>query len=95
MSNMDVTQRNQVERSELGYAGSSRMFRPQSPRAMAAFTIIATIVAIVLCIAALVTIESWSQWLVLGVIVLTVIGLIIAISPNRRDLSEAQRLAGD
>ncbi len=94
MSNMDVTQRTQVERAELGYASSSRLFRPRSRRAAAAFMIIATIIAIILCIAVVVTIESWAQWMVLGVIVLTVIGLIIAVSPTRRDLSEAQHPAG-
>lgn len=95
MSNMDVTQRTQVERAELGYAGSSRLFRPRSRRAVGAFMIIASIVAIILCIAVVVTVTSWAQWLVLGVIVLTVIGLIIAVSPTRRDLSEAQHRTGN
>ena len=30
------------------------------------------------------TIESWAQWLVLGVIIITMIGFMIAVSPNRR-----------
>ncbi|MGI9557164.1 MAG: hypothetical protein ACR2N5_04395 [Solirubrobacterales bacterium] len=95
MSNMNVNQRNQVERVDLGHAQSTRMFRPRSRKAMNGFMIVASIIAIVLCIAAIVTIESWAQWLVLGVIILTVIGLIIAVSPTRRDLSEAQKLAGE
>ena len=90
MSNMDVTQRNQIERVELGYPGSSRLFRPHSRRATGAFMIIASIVALILCIGVVVTVDSWAQWLVLGVIILPVIGLIIAVSPTRRDLSEAQ-----
>ena len=91
---MDVTQRNQVERAELGYPGSSRLFRPRSRRATDAFMIIASIVAIILCIGVVVTVDSWAQWLVLGVIILTVIGLVIAVSPTRRDLSETQHRPG-
>ena len=95
MSNMDVTQRTQVERMDLGHPESTRMFRPHSRRAMGAFMVIAAIIAVILCVAALVTIESWAQWLVLGVIIVTVIGLMIAVSPTRRDLSEAQRLTDE
>jgi hypothetical protein len=29
-------------------------------------------------------IDNWSQWVVLGAIVLTVIGFMVAVSPNRR-----------
>ena len=95
MSNMDVTQRTQVERVDLGHAQSTRMFRPRSKKSMWVFMIVASIIAIILCVAAIVTVESWAQWLVLGVIVVTVVGLIIAVSPTRRDLSEAQRQAGE
>jgi hypothetical protein len=46
------------------------------------------VVAIVLGIAgaaiAFDTIDNWTQWLVLGAIIGTVIGFMIAVSPNRR-----------
>ena len=29
-------------------------------------------------------IDNWSQWVVLGAIIVTVIGFMIAVSPNRR-----------
>jgi hypothetical protein len=31
------------------------------------------------------TIDNWSQWVVLAAIIATVIGFMIAVSPNRRD----------
>jgi hypothetical protein len=30
------------------------------------------------------TIENWAQWVVLGVIIVTTIGFMIAVSPRRR-----------
>jgi hypothetical protein len=45
---------------------------------------IALLVAGVLGATAVATIDNWSQWVVLGVIVVTMIGFMIAISPNRR-----------
>ncbi len=30
------------------------------------------------------TIDNWSQWVVLGAIIVTLIGFMIALSPNRR-----------
>jgi hypothetical protein len=46
--------------------------------------VIAIILAIAGAIVAIETIDHWSQWLVLGVIVATVIGFMIAVSPGRR-----------
>jgi hypothetical protein len=81
MSNLDITQRNSLERSTL--SGNDSL-RRGSERGSAIYSIVAILIAGVLGYAAIEAIESWSQWLVLGVIVLTTIGFMIAISPNRR-----------
>lgn len=83
MGNMDVTQREQVERVELGHASDERMLGTRRSRGPIVFNAIAGLLAIALCVAAVAVIESWAQWLVLGMIVVTTIGLMIAVSPNR------------
>lgn len=81
MGNLDITQRNQLERSTL--SGSDSL-RRGSEKGAAAYSVIALVIGVVLSIAALSTIDNWTQWVVLAVIVLTVIGFMIAVSPNRR-----------
>ena len=81
MGNLDITQRNQLERSTL--SGSDSL-RRGSEKGAAIYSVIALIVGAVLAYAAVTTIENWAQWLVLGVIVVTTIGFMIALSPNRR-----------
>ena len=51
---------------------------------MAAFEIIAIILAMVGGAVAYEEIDNWSQWLVLGMIIVLLIGAMIALSPNRR-----------
>ena len=82
MSNMTVNQRNQDDRAT--YAGSAERIRHGSERGASVFNVIAVVVAAALCYTAVAVIDGWSQWLVLGVIVLTTVGVMIAISPNRR-----------
>jgi uncharacterized membrane protein YeaQ/YmgE (transglycosylase-associated protein family) len=81
MSNLDITQRKSLERSTL--SGNDSL-RHGTERGSAIYSIIAILIGGVLGYAALTTIDSWSQWLVLGVIVITTIGAMIALSPNRR-----------
>ncbi|HET8976289.1 MAG TPA: hypothetical protein VFN15_06635 [Solirubrobacterales bacterium] len=81
MGNLDITQRNQLERSTL--SGSDSL-RRGSEKGAAVYSVIALVIGVVLSIVALSTIENWTQWVVLAVIVLTVIGFMIALSPNRR-----------
>ncbi|MGZ5311183.1 MAG: hypothetical protein ACXWZW_05305 [Solirubrobacterales bacterium] len=81
MGNLDITQRNQLERSTL--SGSDSL-RRGSEKGAAIYSVIALIVGAVLGYAAVTTIENWAQWLVLCVIVVTTIGFMIALSPNRR-----------
>ena len=82
MSNMTVNQRNQYDRAT--YSGSAERIRHGSERGATIYSIIAAIVAIGLCVAAVSLIDGWAQWVVLGAIVLTTIGFMIAVSPNRR-----------
>ena len=84
MGNMDVTQRSQTERVELGDAESQRLLRARSNRGPLTYTLLALPILGVLVYAAIAGIDEWWQALVLGVIVLTTIGLMIAVSPNRR-----------
>jgi|688.fasta_scaffold810571_2 hypothetical protein len=49
-----------------------------------AYTVIGVVVALVAVAIAIESIDSWAQWVVLGAICLTVIGFMIALSPNRR-----------
>ena len=82
MSNMTVNQRNQSDRAT--YSGSAERIRHGSERGATIYSIIAAIVAIGLCVAAVSLIDGWAQWVVLGAIVMTTIGFMIAVSPNRR-----------
>lgn len=84
MGNMDYTQRSQTERAELGDAGSQRLLRARSNRGPITYTLLALPLLAVLIYATVAGIDEWWQALVLGVIVLTTIGLMIAVSPNRR-----------
>jgi hypothetical protein len=82
MSNLTVNQRNQMEGA--AYSGSAERIRHGSERGATIYSAIAAVIGIALCVAAVTIIEGWAQWLVLGVIVLTTVGFMIAISPNRK-----------
>ena len=82
MANLDITQRTQLDREDLLAGGEG--IRRGSERGAAIYSVIALIIGAALCAIAVATIESWAQWLVLGVIVVTTIGFMIAISPKRR-----------
>jgi len=81
MANLDITQRNSLERSTL--AGNDGL-RRGSEKGAVAYVAIALVIAGALSYAALEAINSGWQWLVLGMIVVTLIGAMIALSPNRR-----------
>lgn len=81
MGNLDITQRNQLERTTLSDTGG---LRRGSEKGAAIYSVVALIIGVALGIVALMTIENWTQWLVLGVIVFTMIGFMIALSPSRR-----------
>jgi uncharacterized membrane protein YraQ (UPF0718 family) len=81
MGNLDITQRNQFERSTLS---DTCGLRKGTEKGAAIYTVVALILGIALCVVAVTTIESWAQWVVLGVIIATTVGFMIAVSPNRR-----------
>lgn len=82
MSNMTENQRAQYERAN--YAGSAERIRHGSERGAAVYSVIAAIVGVALCVAAFSLVDGWAQWAVFAAIVLTTIGFMIAVSPNRR-----------
>jgi hypothetical protein len=59
--------------------------RGPSKVGMEVYEVIAIVVGIVGAAIAFETIDSWAQWVVLAGILVTVIGFMIAVSPNRRD----------
>jgi hypothetical protein len=81
MSNMTVNQRNEEERAT--FSGSAERIRHGSERGAAIYNLFALILGAALCVAAISVIEGWAQWVVLGGIVATVVGFMIAVSPNR------------
>jgi uncharacterized membrane protein YoaK (UPF0700 family) len=81
MGNLDITQRNQVERSTLSDTGG---LRRGSEKGAAIYSVVALIIGIALGVVALMTIENWTQWVVFAVIVATMVGFMIALSPSRR-----------
>jgi fatty acid desaturase len=82
MSNMTVNQRNEMDRAT--YSGTSERIRRGSERGALVYNIAALIIGAALCAAALSVIDGWAQWVVLAGIVVTVIGFMIAVSPNRK-----------
>ncbi len=82
MANTDITQRAQYERSDLLAGGEG--IRRGSEKAAAVYSVIALVVGIALGVAALATIESWAQWIVLGVIVVFTVAVMAAIGPERK-----------
>ena len=81
MANTDITQRAQYERSDLLAGGEG--IRRGSEKGAAIYSVIALIIGIGLSVVALATIESWAQWVVLGVIVAFTTAVMFAIGPNR------------
>jgi predicted Na+-dependent transporter len=82
MANMTSSDRAQYERPDL--KAPDRSMRVGNRRPVIAFTALAVVILAVLAYAAAWGIKGWPQALVLGVIVVTAIGLMIAVSPNRR-----------
>lgn len=82
MSRMTENQRMQFDRPDL--RGPDRSLRTASDRPMIIYTLIAVIVAGLLSWQAIERIDGWASLVVLGAIIMTTIGMIIAVSPYRR-----------
>ena len=59
--------------------------RGPSKVGMEVYEVLAIILGIVGAAIAFETIDSWAQWVVLAGILFTVLGMIIALNPNRRE----------
>jgi hypothetical protein len=66
----------QEARQELFGRGPSKV-------GMEIYEIIAIVIGLIAAAIAFDEIDSWAQWVVLGGIIVTVIGFMIAVSPNR------------
>jgi hypothetical protein len=82
MSNMTVNQRSQFERIDLSVPSTGTRVRDRRP--VIAYSIIAAAVLGALGYATVVAIDGWAQAIVLGVIMLTAVGAMIAVNPLRR-----------
>jgi hypothetical protein len=82
MANMNVNQRNQFDRVELSVPTTG--VRVQSRVPLMIYLAVATVLLVALSYAAIAVIDGWAQVIVLAMIVVTVIGGMIAISPSRR-----------
>jgi uncharacterized membrane protein (DUF2068 family) len=81
MANMDVTQREGYERATL--SGSKQQIRRGSERGAAVYSVIALIIGVALGYGALTLIDSWAQWLVIGVLAVFTVAVAFAVGPNR------------
>ena len=82
MANMTVNQRTQFDRVDLSVPTTGVRVRNRTP--LIIFTVIAAAVLGALIYATAVAIDGWAKALVLGVIMLTAVGVMIAVNPLRR-----------
>ena len=82
MANMSSAQMTQVERIDLSVASTGT--RVTSRRSVTAYLALATAVLGALVYATVDAIEGWAHLVVIGAIVATTIGAMIALSPSRR-----------
>jgi hypothetical protein len=82
MSHMTENQRMQFERPDL--KGPDRSLHTKSNRPLIIYSVIAIAIAGVLGWQAIERIDGWPSLVVLGMIIVTTIGMIIAVSPTRR-----------
>jgi hypothetical protein len=81
MANMQVTDRNQFERIDLSVPSTGVQMR--TGRALAAYAVISTLILGAGVYWAAKEIDGWASAIVLGVILLNLVGLMIAVRPNR------------
>jgi hypothetical protein len=79
---MTENQRMQFDRPDLRERSTGVRVRTQRP--LAIYMAIAVVIAAALIIATIQALDGWAMWVVLGGIVMTVIGAMIAVSPNRK-----------
>jgi hypothetical protein len=82
MANMELQQRNQLERIDLSVPSTGVTVR--SGRGLTVYAVISTAILIALGYAAVREVSSWAGAVVLGVIILNLVGLMIAVRPGRQ-----------
>jgi hypothetical protein len=82
MANMQVTDRNQFERIDLSEPSTGVQLK--STRGMIIYALISTALLIAGGYWAAKEVDGWASAVVLGVIILNLVGLMIAVRPNRR-----------
>ncbi len=82
MANMSVNQRTQFDRVDLSVPTTGVRVRNRTP--LIIFTVITAAVLGALIYATAVAIDGWAKVVVLGVIMLTAVGAMIAVNPLRR-----------
>lgn len=82
MANMSVNQRTQYDRIDLSVPTTGVRVSNRAP--LVAFTVIAGAILAALVYATAVAIDGWAKAVVLGVIMLTAVGAMIAVNPLRR-----------
>jgi hypothetical protein len=82
MSNMTENQRMQLGRPDLLERETG--VRVNSMRPLVIYTIVASVLLIALGYAAVQALDGWARFVVLGGIILTAIGGMIAVNPERR-----------
>jgi hypothetical protein len=81
MANMELQTRNQFERVNLNDRATGVQLR--SKRGLTIYAIVSTVILVVLGYAAIQEISGWAGAVVFGVILLNLVGLMIAVRPNR------------
>jgi hypothetical protein len=81
---MELSERMMAERYELGSAQEDAALRIRSGLSVAVLTLALTATAGILLLAMIETLDGWANLIVLGALFATVMGLMIAIAPNRR-----------
>ncbi len=82
MANMSVNQRAQFDRVDLSVPTTGVRVRSRTP--VVAYNLIAALVVAALAYATVVAIDGWAQAIVLGAIMFTAVGAMIAVNPLRR-----------
>jgi fatty acid desaturase len=82
MANMTVNQRTQFDRVDLSVPTTGVRVRNRAPLIL--YTVLATCVLGALGYATVVAIDGWAKAVVLGAIMLTAVGAMIAVNPLRR-----------
>ena len=81
---MELSERMMVERYELGNAQEDAALRSHGGFGLGLLTLALAATAALLVVATIQAVDGWAHLVVLGGLVATTVGLMIAINPNRR-----------